>query len=44
MIISSVITTGGLGSIFADDTDLIDVYDPELMFKGMAAIYERNVR
>ncbi len=39
-----VIATGGLGRIFADDTDLIDVYDPELILKGMAVIHARNRR
>ena len=39
-----VVTTGGLGRIFKDDTDVIDVYDPDLIFKGMALIYKRNVR
>jgi type III pantothenate kinase len=38
-----VVVTGGLGSIFTQDTDFIDIYDPELMFKGMALIYDRNV-
>lgn len=37
-----VVTTGGLGRIFANNTNLIDVYDPDLMFKGMAIIYQRN--
>ncbi|SPU25764.1 putative pantothenate kinase, type III [Bifidobacterium bifidum] len=39
-----VITTGGLGRVFAYDTELIDVYDPDLIFKGMAHIYARNVK
>lgn len=39
-----VVATGGLGRIFADDTDDIDIYDPDLIFKGMAAIYARNTR
>ena len=39
-----VIATGGLGRIFADDTNEIDIYDPDLIFKGMAAIYARNTR
>lgn len=39
-----VITTGGLGRVFENDTELIDVYDPDLIFKGMAHIYSRNVR
>lgn len=37
-----VIATGGLGRVFMDDTQLIDIYDPELIFKGMAQIYRRN--
>lgn len=37
-----VIATGGLGRMFADETDLIDSYDPDLMFKGMAIMYELN--
>ena len=38
-----VIATGGLGRVFADDTDMIDVYDPDLIFKGMDHIHTRNV-
>lgn len=38
-----VVVTGGLGNIFIDETDLIDVYDPQLMFKGMAMIYKRTI-
>lgn len=37
-----VVATGGLGRIFKDDTELIDVYDPNLIFKGMKYIYDRN--
>ncbi|KFI46897.1 type III pantothenate kinase [Bifidobacterium bohemicum] len=37
-----VIATGGLGSVFMDDTDMIDVYDPDLIFKGMELIYQLN--
>ena len=39
-----VVATGGLGRIFADDTDLIDVYDPDLIFKGMAVIHAKTSR
>lgn len=39
-----VIATGGLGRMFKDDTELIDVYDPDLIFKGLAHIYARNTR
>lgn len=37
-----VVATGGLGRVLENDTELIDVYDPDLIFKGMASIYERN--
>lgn len=37
-----VVATGGLGRVFEGDTDLIDVYDPDLIFKGMAVIYART--
>lgn len=38
-----VVATGGLGRVFKDDTDMIDVYDPDLIFKGMAEIHRRNI-
>lgn len=37
-----VIATGGLGRIIYNETDCIDVYDPDLAFKGMKIIYDRN--
>lgn len=37
-----VIATGGLGRIISEHTDKIDVYDPDLTFKGLKIIYERN--
>ncbi|PXY80534.1 type III pantothenate kinase [Bifidobacterium indicum] len=37
-----VVATGGMGRSFSQDTDLIDVYDPELIFKGMAYIHDLN--
>ena len=36
-----VIATGGLGRVICQHTDYIDVYDPQLIFKGLKAIYER---
>lgn len=39
-----VIATGGLGRIIAENTDAIDVYDPDLTFKGLKLIYERQKR
>lgn len=37
-----VIATGGLGRVICDYTDLIDVYDPNLIFKGLKIIYEKT--
>lgn len=36
-----VISTGGLGRIIFNETKLIDVYDPDLTFKGLKIIYDR---
>lgn len=37
-----VIATGGLGRVICAHTDMIDVYDPNLIFKGLKAIYDRT--
>lgn len=37
-----VIATGGLGRIIANETTMIDEYDPNLSFKGMKIIYDKN--
>jgi len=37
-----VIATGGLGRIIYNETDMIDEYDPNLSFKGMKIIYDKN--
>ncbi len=37
-----VIATGGLGSLIADETDLIEEYDRELILEGLRMIYDRN--
>ena len=37
-----VIATGGLGRLFEKDIEEIDYYDPNLIFEGMAEIYNRN--
>ncbi len=39
-----VVATGGLGRIIASETDLIDVYDPNLTLKGMNLIYKKQNR
>ncbi len=37
-----VIATGGLGRVIYNHTQLIDVYDPSLIFKGLNVIYKKN--
>lgn len=37
-----VIATGGLGRVIRQHTDYIDVYDPNLIFKGLKTVYERT--
>lgn len=38
----TVVATGGLGRIISEESNKIDVYDPELTLKGMRLIYERT--
>lgn len=37
-----VIATGGLGRVVCSHIPLIDVYDPNLIFKGLKIIYDKN--
>ena len=37
-----VVATGGLGRIIYNETDMIDIYDPDLAFKGMKVIYHKT--
>jgi type III pantothenate kinase len=37
-----VVATGGLASLFADESEHIDDVDPELTLKGLKLIYDRN--
>ncbi|MBQ9866573.1 MAG: type III pantothenate kinase [Lachnospiraceae bacterium] len=37
-----VVATGGLGSIIADETEAIEVYDRTLTLEGLRIIYEKN--
>lgn len=39
-----VVATGGLGRIIANETNMIDVYDPNLTLKGMNLIYKKQNR
>ncbi len=37
-----VIATGGLGKIIADNTDIIEIYDPNLTLMGLKIISDKN--
>lgn len=37
-----VVATGGLGRIISAETDMIDVYDPDLTLDGLRIIFEKN--
>lgn len=37
-----VIATGGLGRMISQQTELIDQYEPDLAFRGMWLIYQKN--
>jgi type III pantothenate kinase len=37
-----VVATGGLASLFAEDSEHIDEIDPELTLKGLKIVYDRN--
>ena len=39
-----VVATGGLGRLIADETHMIQVYDPALTLEGLRLIYEKNAR
>ncbi len=39
-----VVATGGLGRIIANETTMIDIYDPNLTLKGMNLIYKKQNR
>ena len=39
-----VVATGGLGKIIANETKVIDIYDPYLTLKGMNIIYKKQNR
>ena len=41
---AKVIATGGLGRIIADDTEEINVYDPNLTLRGLQILYNKNRR
>jgi len=37
-----VVATGGLGRIISDETKYIDIYDPQLLLKGLKYIHDKN--
>lgn len=37
-----VVSTGGLGRLISEETDLIDIYDPMLTLDGLKIIYNKN--
>ena len=39
-----VVATGGLGSIIANATNMIDEYDRRLTMKGLEIIYKKNCK
>lgn len=41
---AKVVASGGLGKIIASETNIIDVYDPQLTLKGLRIIYDKNKR
>ena len=40
--LKKVVATGGLASLFEDESEHIDEIDPELTLKGLKIIYDRN--
>ena len=38
----TVVATGGFSNLFKGQTDAIDVFDPDLIFRGMSLIYKRQ--
>lgn len=39
---AKVVATGGLGNLIVSETDVIDIYDPNLTLDGLRLIYEKN--
>ena len=38
-----VIATGGLGRMMSEETSVIDIYDPNLLLKGLKIIHDKNI-
>ncbi len=41
---AKVVATGGLATLFGDDSEMIEEVDPVLTLRGLALLYERNRR
>lgn len=39
-----VIATGGLGRLMAEETSAIDIYDSQLLLKGLKIIHDKNIK
>ena len=39
-----VVATGGLGRLISEETEEIDIYDPNLLLHGLRIIYDKNKR
>ncbi|MBZ4672485.1 MAG: putative transcriptional acitvator, Baf family [Deferribacteraceae bacterium] len=39
----NIVATGGLGSIFIDDSKYLKIYEPNLTLNGLRLIYEKNI-
>lgn len=37
-----VVATGGMGRLISEETSKIDIFDPELLFKGLKIIHDKN--
>ena len=37
-----VVATGGLGKLISENTDMIDIYNPNLTLEGLRIIYEKQ--
>jgi type III pantothenate kinase len=38
-----VVATGGLGRLISEMTDVIDIYEPQLLIKGLKIIHDKNI-
>lgn len=41
---AKVVATGGMASLFSDESEVIDTFDPWLTLRGLKLLYDRNTR